>query len=95
MNKKSGMNIGKIFIIIAILVNQSFSLRQKTSNKSDYNFDVMNAVEKYCNGKTTNFCSKENLFYVNKIEKNRQMENHKKLVKNKILKTLFEIISEQ
>jgi hypothetical protein len=83
------MNFGKIFIIIAILVNQNFSLRQKTSSKNDSDFDVMNAVEKYCNGRTTNFCSKEHLFYVNKIEKNRQMENQKKRVKNKILKNAF------
>ena len=54
--------------------------------------DVLMAVSKFCFGKTTNFCSKDNLYYVYKVENSRKNQR-KKMVKNRILKAIFETIN--
>ena len=82
--------------IISVILFSSQALVQKQLVGSNFvnkfDDDVLKAVDKYCLGKTTNFCSKANLFYVHQVENTRKMQQ-KKLVKNRILKTMYEIIN--
>ena len=57
---------------LTLLLSQSFA--QKKSMHSPNEIDFKSAVEVFCRGKSANFCSKENLKIMYKIEAKRQQE---------------------
>ena len=83
-------------MVIIILVQEIIAKKLQLNQKEKINpFDLISAVNEFCAGKSTNFCSKEHLGLVHRIERQRNDEKKQqqmKRMKGRLIKHITKII---